>query len=174
MAQMDIYVVGDNKFDIPLFLDKLLTPRAMGIKGVRDMVARIVEVCAQGHTIGTLTIVGHGDDSGQWVGEDLLIPEVVPAWRSELCKLKPFFNRNTHIVLGGCRQGRNVALLLALSDVLNVSVTGYTSTQSPLIPGHEGGETTCFITCSKTGFTAWDAIDVVAIPLRSWILGVIR
>ena len=40
-------------------------------------------------------------------------------------------------------------------------MSGYTAFQRPFVPGHQGGRTTCFITCGREGFTTADEYDEI-------------
>ncbi|MDD9943493.1 MAG: hypothetical protein OXU20_20805 [Myxococcales bacterium] len=164
MATIDVYVVDVSTFDLTMFLDGALTWADTGILSVRNMVAKLRKLCRHGDRIAELRIVGHGSESGQYVGADWLSLETLPSFRSELSRMHPLFvrggiGRRPSVVMGGCRQGRNPSLLLALSRIWNVPVSGFTALQRPAWPGDEGGRTTCYITCTRQGRTVADTID---------------
>ena len=169
MAEINVYMVDDHKFDPAMWIDQLFTWGDVKINGVRDMVSKLIKLCARGDKIAELTIVGHGNEYGQWVGQDWLCQEVVWAWRSELVKMNSLFGKNRHVIMGGCRQGRNAGLLLALADIWIAQVSGYTALQRPVLPGYEGGRTTCFLTCTRSGYTFADHCDEVQLDVMERI-----
>ena len=67
-----------------------------------------------------------------------------------------------------CQQGRNGSFLLAISNIVNVPVTGFTALQRPVLPGDEGGRTTCYITCARGARTMADSVDDVQIKIMDW------
>jgi hypothetical protein len=71
--------------------------------------------------------------------------------------------------MGGCRQGTNSMLLLDLSTILCVRVSGFTAMQRPAIPGDEGGRTTCYISCTRQGRSRADDFDDAARKVREWL-----
>jgi len=172
MAIIDVYVIDDNKFDLTMYLDATLTWGDVGIKSIKDMANKLVKLCAKGDRIAELTIVGHGNALGQHIGTDWLSYDSLKSHRAQLVRLTPLFaksGRAAHVVMGGCRQGRNGGLLLGLSNIWNVPVTGYTALQRPAAPGYEGGKTTCYITCTRQGRTTADKADKVQLKIMQWI-----
>jgi len=159
MAEIDFYVVDDSAFDIVMFLDSSVTFGDVPIKTVKDMVVKILKSCARGNKIAELRIVGHGNEYGQYIGSDWVDSSTVRKYRSDLVRLAPFFGKAGHVIMGGCKVGQNGALLVTLSDYFNVPVTGYTASQRPLIPGDEGGSTTCYLTCTRSGKRGFDYLD---------------
>lgn len=168
MADLDVYVISDHKFDPVTWIDSALTWGDVGVLGIRDMVTKLQRICANGDRIAELRIVGHGNELGQFVGRDWLCREVVRHWRSELSKMTPLFGVKRHVIMGGCRQGRNSGLLLALSNIWNVPVSGFTALQRPPLPGDEGGRTTCFITCTRSGYTFADHFDKLQLAVMAY------
>jgi hypothetical protein len=169
MADLNVYFVSNDKFDFTMWIDKALTWGALGTRGAREMVQSLIGLCSRGDKIAKLTIVGHGNEYGQYVGQDWLCKEAIPAWREELVKMTGLFAMHGEVVMGGCRQGRNAGLLLALSDIWNVPVSGFTALQRPVLPGDEGGRTTCFLTCTRSGYTAADHFDAVQLRVMQTI-----
>jgi hypothetical protein len=175
MAIIDVYVIGDSKFDLTTFLDSTLTWGDIGIKNVKDMADKPVGLCVNGDHIAQLRIVGHGNALGQYIGTDWIDHKSLGSHRQQLARMSPLFvramdssDRRAHVVMGGCEQGRNGGLLLALSDIWNVPVSGFTAMQRPILPGDEGGETTCYITCTRQGQTAADGFDDLQLQIIEW------
>lgn len=177
MAEIDIYVIDNSSFDLTMFIDSQLTQGEVGIQNVEDMVRKIERMCEDGDRIRELRIVGHGNDHGQYVGTDWLSTSTLRQHRSALARLRPLFvhgndqvdGENGHVVMGGCRQGRNGRLLLELSRIFNVPVSGFTALQRPGVPGDEGGRTTCFITCTREGRTTADDFDEKQLEFMAWV-----
>jgi hypothetical protein len=167
MAEIDIYVVSDD--DLTPFVSKLHSLSPVSVRSVKDMVNRIARLCGSGDRIGTLTIVGEGNEEAQVIGDDLLSNDTLADFTPDLRRLAPLFARGGEVIMGGCRQGRNGTLLLGLSNAFGVPVSGYTALQRALLPGHYGGRTTCFITCTREGFTLADDVDEVILWVRSLI-----
>jgi hypothetical protein len=159
MADVNVYVIDNSRWDVVMFLDSAVTLGEVPIKNVKEMVTKILKRCAHGDKIAELRIVGHGNEFGQYVGADWLDSDTIRRYRSDLFKLVPFFGKNGHVIMGGCKVGRNGSFLLKLSNYLNVPVTGFTASQRPLVPGDEGGSTTCFLTCTRTGKKGFDYLD---------------
>lgn len=159
MEEINFYVIDDSAFDVVMFLDSALTLGDVPIKNIKDMVTKIIGRCAKGVKIAELRIVGHGNAYGQYIGSDWLDSKTVKSHRSDLAKLAPFFGKEGHVIMGGCKVGQNGSLLLTLSDYFNVQVTGFTASQRPLVPGDEGGSATCYLTCTRTGKMGFDYLD---------------
>ena len=173
MATIDVYVIDDSRFDLTMLLDSALTWNDVGIQNVKDMVNTLVGLCQGGDSLGHLTIVGHGNSTGQYIGSDFVTLQSLPAFRPDLGRMTRLFARGAgsgsrHVTMGGCRQGRNSGLLLALSNIWNVPVSGYTALQRPGIPGYEGGRTTCYITCTRQGRTTADSVDEIQLRVMNW------
>lgn len=168
MATIDVYVVDDSSFDLTMWIDSALTWGDTGVQSVVDMVAKVNRLCSNGDRIATLTIVGHGNEEGQYIGREWVTQKSLSTHRPSLAQLARLFSRPGQVVMGGCRQGRNGAFLLALSDILNVPVVGYTALQRPGVPGPEGGSTVCYITCTRSGRTSADSFDEVQLSVMDW------
>lgn len=175
MAAIDVYVIDDSSFDLTMFIDSALTWSDVGVKNLKDMVDKLVKLCLKGDRIAELRIVGHGNDLGQYVGSDWLTQDSLTTHRAQLARLCPLFVRvgqsakRAHVVMGGCQQGRNGGFLLAISNILNVPVSGFTALQRPVLPGDEGGKTTCYITCNRQGRTAADTFDDAQLKVTRWL-----
>jgi hypothetical protein len=174
MAIIDVYVIDDSKFDLTMFLDSALTWGDVGIKNIKDMADKLAGLCSRGNRIAELTIVGHGNELGQYVGTDWLSNDSLPSYRPQLRRLTTLFvrtgsARSAHVTMGGCQQGRNGGLLLGLSDIWNVPVSGYTALQRPGVPGYEGGKTTCYLTCARQGRTTADKVDEIQLKIMEWL-----
>ena len=174
MAVVDFYVIADKEFDITMWIDGALTVGDVGINSVADMVDKLTKKCATGDKIGTLQIFGHGNDNGQYIGENWVSKFSLPGVAADLRKLRPHFGRGAEVIMAGCQQGQNGGLLLALSDLLNVRVSGFTALQRPALPGDEGGRTTCFITCTREGQTTADEVDKVQMIIMEKLLKIIN
>lgn len=175
MSTINVYVIDNSQFDLTMFVDSALTWGDVGIRNVRDMVDKLVNLCAHGDRIAELRIVGHGNDRGQYVGSDWLSESTLWSHRQQLARISSLFVRtrgesseSAHVIMGGCQQGRNGSFLLALSDIWNVPVSGFTALQRPGVPGDEGGRTTCYITCARQGRTTADAVDDVQLRIDQW------
>jgi len=175
MEILDVYVIDDSSFDLTMFLDSALTWGDTGIKNTKDMADKLVKLCIGGDRIAELRILGHGNDTGQYVGSDWLEKSNLGQYREQLARISPLFvrlqnssTRRAHVTMGGCRVGRNGSFLLALSEIWNVPVSGFTALQRPGVPGDEGGRTTCYITCAKGGRTTADSIDDVQLRIMEW------
>jgi hypothetical protein len=174
MATIDVYVIDDSSFDLTLFMDSALTWGDVGIKNLKDMVDKLVKLCATGDRIAELRILGHGDPTGQYIGADWVTESSLTAHREQLARMSPLFVRTpgatsrAHVIMAGCRQGQNGSFLLALSNIWNVPVSGFTALQRPAVPGDEGGTTTCYITCAKGARTTADSVDDVQIAITEW------
>jgi hypothetical protein len=161
MPDIDVYCVSANESDVVMWIDSAVTPRDVPILSVSDMVTKLVArfgtSAGRGDKIGELRIVGHGNAYGQYVGADWLDNTSLRSFRSEFARLRSLFGRSGLITLGGCLVGRNGGLLVALSDITNVPVRAFTASQRPLVPGDEGNETRCYITCTRSrGGNLWD------------------
>jgi len=179
----DITVIDDTNLHIERWLLPLLagdSALAHPIQSVADMVSHIEHLCSPVHhwffqgllnlpplrkRVQTLTIIGHGNETGQQVGNDWICYESLKDYRSEFVKLTPLFGDKGEIILGGCRVGRAAPVLLGLSDIVGRPVSGYSALQRPHLPGYEGGRTTCFLTCTREGFTTADKFDEVQLRL---------
>lgn len=159
MAVRDIYVVDASKFDTVMWIDAALTIGEIEIAGVDDMVRKIETRCAGGDRIGELRIVGHGNDTGQYVGADWLSASTVRRHRPALNRLQPLFSSEGVVVLGGCLVGHASELMILLADILNVPIRAFRASQRPLIPGDEGSRVQCYITCTREGRRGFDYLD---------------
>jgi hypothetical protein len=162
MADIDVYCVSDDHPDVVTWVDSALTIGDVPITNVGDMVAKLVArfgaTVGGGDKIRELRIVGHGNAHGQYIGSDWVDGKTIRAFRPEFVWLTRFFaHPGGLITLGGCLVGRNGPLLLALSDMTNVPVRAFTASQRPTVPGDEGNETRCYITCARSsGGNLWD------------------
>ena len=153
---IDIYCIGKGEdFDIVTFLANVFHPLALTFGTAADMVKQVVLSCNKGQ-LGELTIVGHGNPEGQYFGTDWVDNDSLESFRKDLVRLNPLFGRDGLVTLAGCEQGQNGSFLLALSDMLDVPVRGFTAYQRPVFPGNQGSETRCFITCTRGQHDAWD------------------
>jgi len=174
MAVIDVYVVDDSSFDLTMFIDSALTWGDIGVKNVRDMADKVTGLCSSGDRIAKLRIMGHGNDAGQYIGSDWVSEAKLPSFRAQFARLSGLFVRagsdgaSAELIMGGCQQGRNGSFLLAISNIVNVPVSGFTALQRPVLPGDEGGRTTCYITCARGGRTAADSVDDVQIKIMDW------
>jgi Domain of unknown function (DUF4347) len=164
MAEIDVYCVSDDHPDVVMWIDSALTPSDVPIKNVADMVFKLVArfgtKVGAGDCIGELRIVGHGNEYGQYMGSDWIDNKSIEKFRPQFSKLMRLFGRNGLITLGGCRVGRNGSLLVKLSDMTNVPVRAFTASQRPAVPGDEGNETKCYITCARSsGGNLWDFLE---------------
>jgi hypothetical protein len=139
-----------------------------GINNVKDLVSKIRATCASGDTLANLTIMGHGNEWGQFIGTDWVSVDTLSKFRGDLATITGCFGTKGEVVMGGCRVGRNGRLLLELSNILGVPVSRFTALQRPGVPGDEGGRTTCFITCTRQGFTTADKIDEIQLKIMDW------
>lgn len=170
MPNVDVYCVSANESDVVVWLDSAVTPRDIPILSVADMVTKLIARFGTGggDKIGELRIVGHGDKTGQDIGADWIDSTTLPSYRSELHRLFPLFGPEALVTMGGCRAGHNGGLLLELSNIWNVPVRGFTANQRPLIPGDEGNETKCYITCARShGGNLFDPLDDAIDVIRS-------
>jgi hypothetical protein len=158
MGDVDIYCIGKTEdFDFTTFAANVVHPLALSIGSVADMANQVVLACKSAAAkLAELTIVGHGDPLGQYIGGDWVDKGSLGSFRTGLVRLQPLFGRDGLVTLGGCEQGQNGAFLLALSDMLNVPVRGFTAYQRALWPGNQGSETRCYLTCTRGQRDAWD------------------
>ena len=167
--EVNVYVFSDHKFDIVMWIDSALTLGEQGVLSIRDMVAKLQKLCADGTRIGELRILGHGNQNGQYIGSDWLEIGTLPSHQTDLAKLAPLFGPHGQVVMGGCRVGRATELLLALSNLWHVPVSGFTALQRPPIPGDEGGRTTCLVKCNSAGYTFADSFDDKQLAFMAFI-----
>ena len=161
MSEIDVYCVSADHPDVVMWIDSALTPRDVPITSVADMVFKLVgrfgTKAGRSDRIGELRIVGHGNEYGQYIGSDWIDHSTIGKFLPQFSKLIGVFGQNGLITLGGCLVGRNGSLLLKLSDMTNVPVRAFTASQRPLVPGDEGNETRCYITCARShGGNLWD------------------
>lgn len=179
MADVNIYIIDDKEFDLTMWVDSALTWGDVGVQSIADMVKKVLKICEEEKSkIGRLTIVGHGNEYGQFVGRDWLgdfanvvaggLDSSIPLYRADLVKLRGHFGKTGEVILGGCRVGRNSSLLLRLSDIWMVPVSAFTAYQRPVLPGDESGQTTCYITCTRQGRTFADSFDDVQDKIIEW------
>jgi|NOAtaT_7_FD_contig_21_988952_length_751_multi_7_in_0_out_0_2 hypothetical protein len=159
MSEINIYCVSNNRNDLVMFLDSLFTFNDIGVSSVSDMVGKVVGKCSRGDRIAELRIVGHGNALGQYIGADWVEETTLPPLESELRRLRPLFGGNGLVTLGGCRVGHSSGLMLRMSNILNVPVRGFRAAQRPLIPGDEGSEQRCYITCTRQSRRGFDHVD---------------
>jgi hypothetical protein len=160
-ATIDIYCLETmEKFDLSVIILNVENPFAIAVKNISDMVTKVVLACNNaGKEIGELNLDGHGDPFGQYIGSDWLSEESLPRHRSNLLRLAPLFGKGGLLTMRGCEQGQNGHFLLAISDLLNVPVRGFTALQRPIVPGAQGSETRCFITCARGEKDFFDKTD---------------
>jgi hypothetical protein len=161
MAKLDIVVVSDpGKFDGFYFLQGVMNVGEGYATDVASMVKYVLTHVESGDTIVALTIHGHGNGNGQYIGKDWLSPASFPAYKEELAKLKLHFDKDAVVTLGGCNVGHAENLLKLLSQFWGgVAVRAGTSKQMAF-PGLEGGVKSCRVNiCSggEPGF--WDKFD---------------
>jgi len=163
---IDLYFISDpGHFDGFLSSTSLFHPTASRMKTVSDMIDQIVPACKTAK-LGELTVVGHGNPFGQYVGTDWLDKDTLESFRSSLKRLVPLWGSDSLLTMGGCEQGQNGSFLLALSDIVDVPVRGFTALQRSFVPGNQGGETKCYLTCARSERTFWDKyID----PINHWM-----
>lgn len=162
MANIDVYCVSADHPDLVMWIDSLVTPRDVPIISVSDMVNKLVaRFGSSSDRIRELRIVGHGNDYGQYIGADWIDNSTLRNFRSQLHRLTGLFATSESLItLGGCKVGRNGSLLVELSNITNVPVRAFTASQRPLVPGDEGNETICYITCARSsGGNLWDFLD---------------
>ncbi len=162
MAVLDITVIDESKFDLVNWRAGAVRLGEVGITGVADMVSTIAKRCAGKDRIGELDIIGHGNAYGMYFGSDWIDMKTIAAHRAQLGRLCPLFAPSPRGIatLGGCKMGQNGTLLLELSFIWNVPVRAYTAYQRPLIPGGEGSETRCYITCTRgSRKNVWDLLE---------------
>jgi hypothetical protein len=175
MPAIDVYVIDDSRFDLTMFVDSALTWNDVGVRNLRDMADKLVKLCLKGDRIAELRIVGHGNEIGQYVGSEWLTEASLGTHRAQLGRISSLFTRvgqsskRAHVIMGGCQQGRNGGFLLALSNILSVPVSGFTAMQRPVLPGDEGGRTTCYITCNRQGRTKADGFDDAQMKVVNWV-----
>lgn len=165
MSRINIYCVDESGSDVVMWLDSFFTFGEIGITGVTDMVEKIERRCAGGDRLGELRIIGHGNALGQYVGAEWLSEQSLPNHRAALVRLAPLFAHATAstpgglVTLGGCLVGHATGLMLRLSDIFNVPVRAFRASQRPLIPGDEGSEVQCYITCTRESRRGFDYLD---------------
>lgn len=164
----DIYCIGKTAdFDFTTFASNVVHPLALSVANVDDMVNQVVLAC-KSTKLGELTLVGHGNAFGQDIGSDWVDNKTLESFRSSLKRLVPLFGSDGLVTMGGCEQGQNGSFLLAISDMLDVPVRGFTAYQRALYPGNQGSETRCFLTCTRGSHDAWDDyIDPAIKKVRS-------
>jgi hypothetical protein len=156
-----LYFIDATRSDSTMKLDRWLTPGHQGITSVLDMVRKAQAQCMDGSRIKSLTISGHGNQDGMWVGNDWLGYTTLWKHRGALNALIRFFAPNAIVELGGCKVGRDQTFLQQLSGVLGgVKVRAFSASQRPGIPGDEGGARTCvFENCTYTGEGLTEPMD---------------
>jgi hypothetical protein len=88
-----------------------------------------------GANLGELTITRHGDAWGRFAGSAWLNTESLRSFRRGLLRIARLFGTDGLLTPGGCEQGQNGGLIVAVSDMVNVSVRGFRAYQRPRIPG---------------------------------------
>jgi hypothetical protein len=159
VPDIDIYCVADHEPDVVMWVDALFTWGEIGITSVTDMVQKVKEVCGTRRKIRELRILGHGNWEGQFFGRDWVSNDNINSFRGELVQLSGLFGREGLVTLGGCQVGGNSRLLLELGDILNVPVRAFEANQRPTVPGDEGREVRCYLTCTRSGSRTWSHID---------------
>lgn len=162
MSDIDVYCVSADKPDVVMWIDSAITPRDVPILNVSDMANKLVaRFDSGGDRIRELRIVGHGNSYGQYMGSDWIDNDTIRGFRPPFSRLSRLFARSGALItLGGCLVGNNGPLLVELSNMTNVPVRAFTASQRPLVPGDEGNETRCYITCAKSrGGSLWEWLD---------------
>jgi hypothetical protein len=151
MSTIDVYVI-DKRSDIVMAVDRALTVGELDIGSVRDLAAQVSKLCSGGDRVRELRIVGHGNETGQYVGGDWLCDLNVHAFAPHWALLKKCFDPTCgSVTFGGCKVGQAELLMVKLSHHLGVPVRGFRTFQNPIIPGDEGGETRCvYFGCTRT------------------------
>lgn len=161
MAKLDIVVISDpGKFDGFYFLQGVMNIGEKYAKNVTDMVDQVLAFVHSGDSIIALTIHGHGNEQGQYIGIDWLDTTTLLQYRTTLAKLTTHFDGKAVVTLGGCNVGYAVDLLKQLSQLWGgVTVRAGTAKQLAF-PGIEGGVRSCKINiCSYRGPGFWDYFD---------------
>jgi hypothetical protein len=159
MADIDIYCVADHEPDVVMWVDAMLSWGEIDITSVSDMVQKVKRQCGRNHKIRELRIFGHGNTYGQFIGRDWIDSDSIRSYRGELVKLYGLFGREGMLTLAGCQVGQNSDLLLKFGDILNVPVRAFEANQRPVMPGDEGREVRCYLTCTRSGSRTWSHID---------------
>jgi hypothetical protein len=161
MAKLDIVVVSDGKsLDGFYFLQGVLNVDEEYATGVANMVERVLALAKSGDTITGLTIHGHGNEEGQYVGSNWLSAATLPLYRESLAKLTPKFDKKAAVTLGGCNVGYAEALLQQLSELWEGVIVRAGTAQQLAFPGIEGGVTSCKVKiCTYGGPGFWDKFD---------------
>lgn len=159
MGNIDIYVI-DNSPGIIMTIGRALSIGSIGITSVRSMVEQVGIACKGVDKVRELRISGHGDEDGQFIGDDWVGEANIHAFAADLAKLKTYFDPSCGLVtLEGCKVGQAELLLVKMSHHLGVPVRGFRTFQNDFIPGDEGGETRCiYYSCTRTtkGVTVYD------------------
>jgi hypothetical protein len=128
----DITVIEDSDNDNGFLTEKAENnPDALRATSVQDMADKVTGSLAEGETIGTLTLIGHGSPGNISVGDGQgwesgkHIDGNRDEWEGPLGQLKDKFGENGRLVLigcnvGSCDDGRNK--LKELADFLGVPV----------------------------------------------------
>lgn len=161
MAKISIVVVSDKgSTDGFYFLQGLMNVGESYATGIANMVTLIKDLCKGGDKIVSLTIHGHGNETGQYIGTDWLDTGTLAQYRASLLELAPLFDADAVVTLGGCNVGHAEALLQQLSDLLGVTLRAGTASQLAF-PGVEGGVRTCKLKmCEYGGPGFWDKFDI--------------
>lgn len=163
MAQpklVDLYFIDSSRSDLVMGLDRLLTAGDLGIKNVADMVTQCKSVCSKGAKIRELRVVGHGNASGQWFGEDWVDENTLASHQTKLAGLRPCFDAMSYVSLGGCKVGQAEILLSRFSKIVGVPVQAWTASQRPGVPGDEGANVRCFrYACERGDKVGFDYLD---------------
>ncbi len=163
MAKLGVTVVGKAKvWDLANEITAFVWIGEKRVTCVADLVTKIFKRCAKGDTIIMLKILDHGDSSGQCIGDDYVSESTFNKHRDRLSKLRQCFDPKAVVRLGGCKVGHASGLLSKLSSLWGgVTVLAGTAYQRDLIPGIEGGVTSCVLeNCSYSGENLWDKIDL--------------
>lgn len=162
MAKLDITVISDpGKFDGFYFLQGLMNVGEGYATNVASMVKYVLmHVKSEDDTIMALTIHGHGNGDGQYIGTDWLDSTLYLAYKEELAKLTNHFDKDAVVTLGGCNVGHADNLLKLLSQLWGDVIVRAGTAQQLAFPGLEGGVKSCRVNiCSggEPGF--WDKFD---------------
>ncbi|UCD75115.1 MAG: DUF4347 domain-containing protein [Phycisphaerales bacterium] len=176
MAKLDIVVVSDpGKFDGFYFLQSMMNIGEKHVTHTQTMVKQILDLTDSDNTVAALTIHGHGNQTGQYVGRDWLDIYTLPKYREELAKLTPHFEEDAIVTLGGCNVGHAEALLQRLSELWGGIAVRAGTAQQMAFPGIEGGIRSCKVNVCKYGGPGfWDKFDQKVRPRMDKKIGRLR
>lgn len=161
--KMTLNVVDWSNPDAVMWAARISAPH-LKIYSVRHMVDLLIQLCNGGlwtTYVDQLCIVGHGNQTGQYIGADWVDFSSLGTHSKNLKRLRPHFCAGAVVTLEGCEVGNASSLMKGLSNLFDgVPVRAGTAFQRPLIPGLEGGVRTCVPDrCSYTGRRPFDVLD---------------